>query len=285
MRGLSAADVVAVWERGQERHPVDRALLLLGAALPARSRDELAALTVGQRDGLLLLARERTLGPTLQCFVPCPACALSLEFPVEVREILVADPHAPLEREHEVTAEGVRMRFRLLDSRDLAAVARIADPAAARRALLSRALLWARAVGGSGDVRGSGDVGGSGDVDGSGDVPGSRDGAADGAVGAGDGDGEMIPAARLPAPAAAALAAELAKRDPQAEVEFNLRCAACGHAWLSLLDVAAFFWAEVSVQARRLLREVHQLAKAYGWRENDVLGMSAARRAFYLEQA
>ena len=221
MRGLSAADVVAVWERGQERHPVDRALLLLGAALPARSRDELAALTVGQRDGLLLLARERTLGPTLQCFVPCPACAQPLEFPVEVREILVADPQAPLEREHEVEAEGVTLRFRLLDSRDLAAVARVPDPAAAR----------------------------------------------------------------LPEGAARALAAELAVRDPQAEVEFSLRCAKCDHAWLSLLDVAAFFWAEVSVQAKRLLREVHELAAAYGWREADVLGMIAARRAFYLEQA
>lgn len=243
MRGLSAADVVAVWERGQGRHPVDRALLLLGAALPARSRDELAALTVGQRDGLLLQARERTLGPTLQCYVPCPACALPLEFPVEVREILVADPQAPLAREHETEAAGVRMRFRLLDSRDLAAVARVADPAAARRALLSRALLWARGE-----------------------------------------EGELAPHA-LPPAAAAALAAELALRDPQSEVEFSLKCAACGHAWLSLLDVAAFFWAELSVQARRLLREVHQLAAAYGWREADVLGMSAARRAFYLEQA
>ena len=247
MRGLSAADVVAVWERGQERHPVDRALLLLGAALPARSRDELAALTVGQRDGLLLLARERTLGPTLQCFVPCPACALNLEFPVEVREILVADPHAPLEREHELVAEGVKMRFRLLDSRDLAAVARMDDPAAARRALLARALLAAHAENGNG--------------------------------------GEPLPPNRLPPAAAAALAAEIARQDPQAEVEFNLRCAGCGHAWLSLLDVAAFFWAEVGVMARRLLREVHQLAAAYGWREADVLGMSAARRAFYLEQA
>ncbi|MFL5386848.1 MAG: phage baseplate protein [Longimicrobiaceae bacterium] len=243
MRGLSAADVVAVWERGQERHPVDRALLLLGAALPARSRDELAALTVGQRDGLLLLARERTLGPTLQCFVPCPACAQSLEFPVEVREILVADPQAPLEREHEVEAEGVTLRFRLLDSRDLAAVARLSDPAAARRALLARALLSARTA-----------------------------------------EGEMLSPDRLPEGAARALAAELAVRDPQAEVEFNLRCAGCGHAWLSLLDVAAFFWAEVTVQAKRLLREVHELAAAYGWREADVLGMSAARRAFYLEQ-
>lgn len=242
MRGLSAADVVAVWERGQERHPVDRALLLLGAALPTRSRDELAALTVGQRDGLLLLARERTLGPTMQCYVPCPACAQGLEFPVEVQEVLLGDPHAPLLREHEVEVEEVQVRFRLLDSRDLAAVARVRDPAAARRALLGRALLSARGVGGE------------------------------------------VAAGELPPAASAAVAGELALRDPQSEVEFNLRCAGCGHAWLSLLDVASFFWAELAVQARRLLREVHHLAAAYGWREADVLAMSPARRAFYLEQ-
>ncbi|HEU0054889.1 MAG TPA: hypothetical protein VFQ39_17005, partial [Longimicrobium sp.] len=186
-RGLSARDVVAVWERGQERHPVDRALLLLGAAFPDRSRDELASLTVGQRDGLLLLARERTLGATMQCFVPCPACALSLEFPVEVREILVADPLAPVEREHEVEAEGFTLRFRLLDSRDLAAVARIADPAAARHALLRRAVVSARA-----------------------------------------GD-ETVPPQLLPPAAHEAVAAELAKHDPQSEVEFALRCHGCQH--------------------------------------------------------
>jgi hypothetical protein len=241
MRGLSARDVVAVWERGQERHPVDRALLLLGAALPARSRDELASLTVGQRDGLLLLARERTLGGTLQCYVPCPACALALEFPVEVREILVADPTAPVEREHEVEAEGVAVRFRLLDSRDLAAVARVQDPAAARQTLLRRAVVWARA------------------------------------------GGEAVPPDFLPPAAREAVAAELARQDPQSEVEFALRCHGCAHQWLSLLDVAGFFWAEITVSARRLLRDVHALARAYGWREADVLGMSAARRAYYLE--
>ena len=38
MRGLSAADVVAVWERGQERHPVDRALLLRDGKLTQLDR-------------------------------------------------------------------------------------------------------------------------------------------------------------------------------------------------------------------------------------------------------
>jgi len=48
-------------------------------------------------------------------------------------------------------------------------------------------------------------------------------------------------------------------------------------------DIASFFWAEICVQAKRLLREVHTLARAYGWREMDILSMSPARRQFYLE--
>jgi hypothetical protein len=32
-----------------------------------------------------------------------------------------------------------------------------------------------------------------------------------------------------------------------------------------------------------VLREVHILASAYGWREDDILAMSPARRRIYLE--
>jgi hypothetical protein len=31
------------------------------------------------------------------------------------------------------------------------------------------------------------------------------------------------------------------------------------------------------------MREVHRLARVYGWREADILSMSASRRQFYLE--
>ena len=41
--------------------------------------------------------------------------------------------------------------------------------------------------------------------------------------------------------------------------------------------------AELATQAKRLLREVHFLARAYGWREADILAMSARRRQAYLE--
>jgi hypothetical protein len=66
-------------------------------------------------------------------------------------------------------------------------------------------------------------------------------------------------------------------------VLINLRCPDCGHDWQSVFDIASFFWTEISVQARRLLQDVATLARAYGWREADILEMSSARRAFYLE--
>ena len=40
---------------------------------------------------------------------------------------------------------------------------------------------------------------------------------------------------------------------------------------------------EVQARARRLLREVDVLARAYGWTEADVLALSEQRRTAYLE--
>lgn len=80
-----------------------------------------------------------------------------------------------------------------------------------------------------------------------------------------------------------AVAAEMARQAPQADVELDVQCAACGHRWPIVFDIASFFWTEISARAKRLLREVHTLARAYGWRETDILALSPARRQFYLE--
>jgi hypothetical protein len=81
----------------------------------------------------------------------------------------------------------------------------------------------------------------------------------------------------------AGVARRMAEADPQADVRLALTCPACGHAWEALFDVAAFLWAEVDAWARRLLREVHTLASAYGWSEADILALSPRRRQFYLD--
>lgn len=75
----------------------------------------------------------------------------------------------------------------------------------------------------------------------------------------------------------------LAAADPRAEVVLDLACPACGHLWQALLDAADCLWHEIDAAARRLLREVHALARGYGWREADILAMSARRRRRYLE--
>jgi hypothetical protein len=88
--------------------------------------------------------------------------------------------------------------------------------------------------------------------------------------------------AGVPEPVAARLAEEITRRDSGAEIDLALECAECGHRWPEALDVAGFVWAEVNAWARRTVREVHALARAYGWSEGDILALTARRRAAYL---
>jgi hypothetical protein len=50
-----------------------------------------------------------------------------------------------------------------------------------------------------------------------------------------------------------------------------------------MFDIVSFLWTEIAAEAKRLLREVHILASAYGWREADIFSLSPLRRQFYLE--
>jgi hypothetical protein len=237
MRALSAHDIVQVWEWGQDKHPVDRALALLRLACPELTPEQVQSLTIGQRNSRLLSLREQTLGPALKGFAECPQCGTPLEFTFEAGAIQLPEPDAP---EYSLHMDGVALRFRPLNSLDLAAIVGLADVGAVRLHLIERCLLAATQ------------------------------------------DGRSLAAAELPEPALAALVDALAERDPQAETRFRLTCAACGHCWSALFDVVSFFWTELGARAERLLAQVHALARAYGWRESDILAMGEARRHFYL---
>lgn len=96
-------------------------------------------------------------------------------------------------------------------------------------------------------------------------------------------DGARVDPASLPEAAVLGLAAEMETRDPQAETLLDFACPACGSRWQAIFDVPAFLWAEIQARARRLLGEIVDLARAYGWSEADILAMSPARRRLYLE--
>ena len=70
--------------------------------------------------------------------------------------------------------------------------------------------------------------------------------------------------------------------DPQASLMLNLQCMACGHAGTAQLDPGALLWDEIEVRAQALLLEVHRLASAYGWSEDQILALSPSRRVRYL---
>ena len=75
----------------------------------------------------------------------------------------------------------------------------------------------------------------------------------------------------------------MGEADPQADIRLALTCSECSLEWEATFDIVTFLWTEVDGWARRTLFEVHLLASAYGWRESDILALSAPRRRFYLE--
>jgi hypothetical protein len=97
-------------------------------------------------------------------------------------------------------------------------------------------------------------------------------------------DGEFTPA-ELTVTQRMAIADELAARDPAAEILLDFVCSMCGHRWQALFEINHFLWREIRARARRLLQEVDALARVYHWMETEILGMSEARRALYLEMA
>ncbi|MBN1204046.1 MAG: hypothetical protein JXB05_03870 [Myxococcaceae bacterium] len=96
---------------------------------------------------------------------------------------------------------------------------------------------------------------------------------------------DVLSADALSAEVVAALCARIEEEASATDVRMNLTCPACSHRWQVAVDVAEFFWQELAAEARRLLREVHLLARAYSWSEESILAMGPQRRQYYLELA
>ena len=234
MGGLTATDVLAVWEAGRRRSPTERALLLVTAACPELSRGEAAALTIGERDRRLLDLREASLGPEMEASTACPACASALDFQLSVAQLrAAAQASVPYQAEH----DGWHVAFRVPDTDDLLALTGGRNVPELRHHLLVRSLIEAS----------------------HGSAP--------------------VPVDRVPTEVLDLVSSRLSEYDPQGDVQLNLLCPECEHSWWALFDIGSFLWAELGAVAKRLLRDVHTLASAYGWKEDEVLHLTAAREA------
>lgn len=91
------------------------------------------------------------------------------------------------------------------------------------------------------------------------------------------------PADALPDAVWEALDQRMGEEDPQADIQIVACCPVCSYSWEVPFDIMSYLWTEIDNWARHLLHEVYLLARAFGWSEHDILGMSTQRRQFYLE--
>jgi hypothetical protein len=133
MNTLPAGELLTLWENGRTRHPIDRALLLLGASQPEQTYDQLADWPVGRRDAAILSLRLANFGMTIEACLDCPSCRTCLEVAFDGRAFEIPAENEPI-------VEAADGWFRLPTGRDLATIVGEPNPDVAVRRLLS--LCW-----------------------------------------------------------------------------------------------------------------------------------------------
>ncbi|MFL6844079.1 MAG: hypothetical protein ACJ8ER_04275 [Allosphingosinicella sp.] len=83
-------------------------------------------------------------------------------------------------------------------------------------------------------------------------------------------------------PEPALVEASLDKAFPLLNVSIGFTCASCDTSFSKRFDAPAWLWTDIERLARALIDEVHLLAAAYGWTEEEILGLGRRRRAAYL---
>jgi hypothetical protein len=239
----AAGELLALWEDGLSLSPTGRAMLLLTAMFPDRTRDELTIMTIGQRDAELLRFRQALWGPGMLALAACPACREQLELTLDTGEML-SESHSAESGEISMNFADFNLTLRVPTVQDLLEVETQADAENARWLLLDCCLVHLQRA----------------------DTPAAEPAGSD----------------ALPAEVVEAIARRMAEADPLADVQLNLTCPSCRHRWSASFDIISFLWTEMEAWAARILTEVHILAQAYSWSESEILSLSSMRRQFYL---
>lgn len=95
-------------------------------------------------------------------------------------------------------------------------------------------------------------------------------------------DGQPVDTAEVPDAVIDNVLEMMREADPQADLQIEVRCPACSHGWELIFDIASFLWSEIDAWAWRIMREIHALARSYGWSEPEILALSPRRRRIYL---
>jgi hypothetical protein len=240
MHALVGEQLLAVWDRGSHESDLARALTLLTVSSPERTRENVAGLSLAERDLELWRLRRTTFGERLRATLPCSGCSAQMEFTLGLSDVI--EPlerlqiSAPVERQ----IQGWQVTVEPASTRDLQAALGMPDRASSKQTLLERCTALVDSTGALARWNEAPDV--------------VRD-----------------------------YAIEVFEEIHEgAEFTCAVTCPQCGAVEMADLDIGRFLWLEVRSAAQRLLREIHDLAHAYGWSEPAILALSAERRQNYL---
>jgi len=235
------------WDAGHVESPARWARTLLGATLGAERASALCRHSVGCRDAAVLAWRNQTFGNRMASVDRCPRCDERVEAEFDGAQLLLAPPdHADA-----------------VDPVDDSAVFEIdADGIVVRFRLPTGEDMQA--------------------LEGCADAQDAEAWLIDRCIlGAMSVEGPVA-LSMLPPPVMEAVSERMSELDPQSDVRFEFSCPRCAHRWPVLFDVVRYVWEELDVLARQVIVDVHRLASAHGWSQDEILALSGPRRRAYL---
>jgi hypothetical protein len=140
MRGLNDNELLRLWEEGRTLPNQRRALAMLMAGCPEGTLEELAMLSVGERDRQLVRLRELTFGQHVSGLANCRHCHEQMELNLDTRVLIGTVPSGELNT-CSVTVRQYGMTVRLPTTADLLALEPGQAPEQARRQLIRRCLV------------------------------------------------------------------------------------------------------------------------------------------------
>lgn len=247
MRPLYASDLLNIWERSLGNTPVEQALIILDTAFPHVGWETLTKLTITQRDSALFHLRELSFGSRFNALAICAACGERLELVFDANELRAAGLFTSLDFSLPVEPfPSYHIQGYEIRFRLPTSLDVLKATALHENEQAHRYLLEACIL----SVRRR-----------------KRD----------------VPLADLPPGMAQAIIAQIGQAAALANLTITAQCPACNHEWEVVFDIVSYFGREINAWAMRMMYEIHLLASTYGWREADILAMSAWRRQRYLE--
>jgi len=222
---------------------------VLGIGPYSATPDAIRDLSVGDRDYLMLRLRGATFGPSLSRVFTCPEarCGAKMDLDLLVTDFPVHE--RPARHSHQLQVAGqsgtlLEIEYRVPRGREQELIA--ACPAGPREVLRDRFLE-------SCIVRA-----------------------------ALAGDGAALPFGALPASSKEALVDVLEETSPRVELEVELVCPECTHAFDVVFDPASLLFEEIGADRAAFERELHLLAFHYHWSLDEILQLSRPRRQRFL---